>query len=303
VDGSAVVPGAQFTVNGQTGSELAALPIASGDTVTMTWPAFAPGCESLGIGLSVKISQSTSFNENDNQYLRSFSYCGPEGPMCTTPASISIQVPSAALVPCFQLDAHIGPPLALVGPAGAYYASGLAPHDNMLISAFNGGAEPCAAPSCATAPDIPAAAVQCTAQVTTTVPSTSTPTSTSMSAPTTTTPTTAPTTTTGVPAGSGEECADSPSATAAATGASDSASATGGTSSCELPTACAPGLAMDAATGQCLDASAGNVGRKVAIPVTGSRSQPLVLLAGILLVVGVPLTFLSHRPGARRSRA
>ena len=155
VDGSAVVPGAQFAVNGQTGSDLAALPIASGDTVTMTWPAFAPGCESLGVGLSVKISQSTSFNENDNQYLQSFSYCGPEGPTCTTPASISIQVPSAALVPCFQLDAHIGPPLALVGPAGAYYGSGLAPHGNMLISAFNGGAEPCAVPSCATAPTSP----------------------------------------------------------------------------------------------------------------------------------------------------
>ena len=137
-----MVPGAQFTVNGRTGCDLAALPIASGDAVTMIWPAFAPGCESLGIGLSVKISQSTSFNENDNQYLQSFSYCGPEGPTCTTPASISIQVPSAALVPCFQLDADIGPPLALVGPAGVYYGSGLAPHDNMLISAFNGGAEP-----------------------------------------------------------------------------------------------------------------------------------------------------------------
>ena len=75
----------------------------------MTWPAFAPGCESLGIGLSVKISRSTSFIGDDNQYLQSFSYCGPEGPTCTTPASISLQVPSAALVPCFQLDAHIAP--------------------------------------------------------------------------------------------------------------------------------------------------------------------------------------------------
>ena len=279
------------------------LPIASGDTVTMTWPAFAPGCESLGIGLSVKISQSTSFNENDNQYLRSFSYCGPEGPTCATPASISIEVPSAALVPCFQLDAHIGPPLALVGPAGAYYASGLAPHASMLISAFNGGAEPCAVPSCSTSPGIPAAAVQCTAQVTTTVPATSTPTSTPTPTPLATS-TTAPTTTTGVPGGSGEECAVSASATAAATGTSDSASVTAGTSSCELSTACAPGLAMDAAaTGQCLDASAGNVGRQVAIPVTGSRPQPLVLLAGILLGVGAPLTLLFRRPGARRSRA
>ena len=42
VEGSAVVPGAQFTVDGQTGTDLSSLPIASGDTVTMTWPAFAP---------------------------------------------------------------------------------------------------------------------------------------------------------------------------------------------------------------------------------------------------------------------
>ena len=151
-------------------------------------------------------------------------------------------------------------------------------------------------------PDIPAAAVQCTAPVTTMVPSTSTPTP-------------APTPTPHVdihlradhghrvPGGSGEECAESASATATATGASDSASATAGTSSCESSTACAPGLAMDAATGQCLDGSAGNVGRQVAIPVTGSRSPPLVLLAGILLGVGAPLTLLFRRPDARRSRA
>jgi LPXTG-motif cell wall-anchored protein len=57
---------------------------------------------------------------------------------------------------------------------------------------------------------------------------------------------------------------------------------------------------MDAATGQCLAASASNVGRQVAtIPVTGSHSQPLLVIAGILLAVGAPLTLLHRRPGGR----
>lgn len=345
LEGPAVVPGVQFAVSGRTGADLSSLPIVAGDTVTMTWPAFAPGCETLGIGLSVKISHATAFDIDDDQYLQSFAYCGPEGPACASPASISIQVPSASSVPCFQLDAHIGPPLALVGPAGAYYGSGLAPHTDMLISAFNGGTGSCATPPCATAPEIPAAALLCTVRATSsTVPSTTpptTPSTTPSTAPSTAVPVTSTTvaaTTATAAAGAGAGCVEptaaaATSATVAASsnGSSDGSSSGSDGTSCQAP--CGPELEADAAGGECLaapagevsagdstegdatdgdasgsdasasDASAGSVGRQAAIPLTGSRSQPLVLLAGILLVVGAPLALVFRRPGTRRSQA
>jgi len=114
VDGAVVVPGAQFAVNGQMGPDLAAVADRFGRYGDDDLADGRTGGESLGIGLSVEISQSTSFNENDDQYLQSFSSCGPEGPTCTIPASVSMQVLNAAVVPCFQLDAHIGRLLALV---------------------------------------------------------------------------------------------------------------------------------------------------------------------------------------------
>jgi len=292
VEGAAVVPGVQFNVNGQTSSDLRTLNIAPGDTVTMTWPAFAPGCETLGVGFSVKISQDVIFNIDDNQYLQSFTYCGPDGPACTTPGSISIQLPSADLVPCYQLDAHIGAPLAIVGPAGSYYGNTLTPgRPDMLISAQNGGTGSCEVPPCATDAAVPAAAILCTSQVTTTT-----------TAPTPTTPTTEPVCATNplLPASSPDCAQPSPPTTGGvcATNAAVSASSP----ECLPLTSCPPGEQMDAVTGQCLAASASNVGRQVAatIPVTGSHSQPLLVIAGILLAVGAPLTLLCRRPDGRR---
>jgi hypothetical protein len=292
VEGAAVVPGVQFSANGQSSSDLRTLAIAPGDTITMSWDAFAPGCETLGVGFSVKISQDVIFDIADNQYLQSFSYCGPEGPLCATPGSVSIQLPSAELVPCYQLDAHIGPPLAIVGPDGSYYGNAQNPgRPDMLISAQNGGTGSCEVPPCVSNPSIPAAAILCGAQVTTTTtaPPPTVPTTPTTELPCATNPL--------LPASS-PDCAQPSPPTTGSVCATNPAVASS-SPECLPLTSCPPGQQMDAVTGQCLAASASNVGRQATIPVTGPRSQPLLVIAGALLAIGAPLTLLYRRPGGR----
>lgn len=160
VDGPDVLQGLLFTVNGESAEDLRTLNVDQGDTVTMTWDSFTPGCEGLGIGLSTKIAGSTEFDPSINQYGLEFSYCGPEGPECGDgPFQLTLRVPPPEELPCYQIDAHIGPPLAVVGPDGAFYGLGNEP--NMLISAKNGGGAPCDVPVCETNPDLPAQSPLC----------------------------------------------------------------------------------------------------------------------------------------------
>ncbi|MEZ5236117.1 MAG: hypothetical protein R2749_26000 [Acidimicrobiales bacterium] len=65
-------------------------------------------------------------------------------------------------VACYQLDANVGPPLEIVGPAGSFYS--INGQFNTLLSANNGGAGDCTPPPCEApnAPaDMPAAAAAC----------------------------------------------------------------------------------------------------------------------------------------------
>lgn len=160
VDGPDVLQGLLFEVNGQTAEDLRTLTVDQGDVVRMTWDSFTPGCEGLGIGLSTKIAGSTDFDPSINQYGLEFAYCGPEGPACGNgPFELALRVPPPTELPCYQIDAHIGPPLAVVGPDGAFYGLGNEP--NMLISAKNGGEAPCEVPVCETNPDLPAQSPLC----------------------------------------------------------------------------------------------------------------------------------------------
>jgi LPXTG-motif cell wall-anchored protein len=191
-DGAGVLQNVQFSAGGQTASNLQALPIGGGTAVTMTWSGFTPGCEGLGIGLSLKYAQMPTFNPADDQVLHSFVYCGPGDPTapCTAPYTLTLTMPTAAVVPCGQLDAHIGPPLAVVGPSGAFYNLGNS--QNMLISAWNGGTEPCDYEVCATNPSLPAGSVLCTSTPTAPPTSPTTPSSAPPTSPPSSTASTAP---------------------------------------------------------------------------------------------------------------
>lgn len=157
-NGTNVLEGLQFTVNGGApNASLSAFTLAAGDNIVMTWTGFGQGCAGAGISLSVKEAATQVFDPLDNQQLvLPFAYCGPGGASCDG-NTLSLTVPTLTVTCNFQIDAVIGPPLAVVGPNGSYYNS-LTRGDhgkawstaqggtNMLISANNGGIGHCNLP-------------------------------------------------------------------------------------------------------------------------------------------------------------
>ncbi|MPY91550.1 MAG: hypothetical protein GEV08_00385 [Acidimicrobiia bacterium] len=151
-EGPEVVVNERFSVDG--GPEVTDLRrlnlLPPAESVTMRWDGFAPGCEGIGVGLSGKIAGSTIFDPNIDQVGDRTAYCGPEAGMipCTAPFELTLFLgdqPGDPMPPCYQVDASLGPPLAIVGPSGSFYGI-LNGQFNMLISAWNGGREPCGVP-------------------------------------------------------------------------------------------------------------------------------------------------------------
>ncbi|MEY2457184.1 MAG: hypothetical protein QOK06_2278 [Acidimicrobiaceae bacterium] len=159
--GPAILTGTTFTVNGVSAPDLGSFTLSAGDTVTMTWTGFAPGCDTVGISLSAKRADAPFFQPGVNQELiPPFGYCGPGGSACDPATGLSLTVPARRVACNFQLDAVIGPPLSVVGPGGSFYDSSIrGSGSNMLISSNNGGAgvncgvanpQAAVAPSCGT---------------------------------------------------------------------------------------------------------------------------------------------------------
>jgi hypothetical protein len=144
----------------------------AGDRLNMTWTGFAPGCEGIGVGLSRKITPFVYFDVGANQWAQYSAYCGPGGIACAAPYLLSMTLNPTVDVPCYQIDAHLGPQLLDVGPAGTFYSNA---QFNMLISAFNGGTTPCDVAPCPGNPEIPAAAIACESTTSTTTPVTEPP--------------------------------------------------------------------------------------------------------------------------------
>jgi hypothetical protein len=135
--------GVQFRVDTNTPvtdlRDLSTAQINAGSRLYMTWTGFAPGCEGIGVGLSGKISPHPYFDPAANQYAQYIGYCGPQANPCVAPYELSISLNPPVDVPCYQIDAHLGPQLLAVGPAGAFYSNA---QFNLLVSAFNGRTEP-----------------------------------------------------------------------------------------------------------------------------------------------------------------
>ncbi|MBK9179999.1 MAG: hypothetical protein IPM45_10615 [Acidimicrobiales bacterium] len=154
VDGAGVLVGLAFTARGESRASLRELVLGPGDVVTMSWSGFAPGCEGIGVSLSVKKTNTPAFDPADNQQLlRPYDYCGPGGVACSPGSDgryqLRLEVPAREVSCNYQIDAAIGPPLEVVGPAGSYYttgnreANGKPGGPEMLISAYNGGVGDC----------------------------------------------------------------------------------------------------------------------------------------------------------------
>jgi hypothetical protein len=247
--GPGILTGTQYSMNGGAPvGDLSALgQIPANASITMTWSGYAQNCEGIGVSLSRKIAQQVGFSEADNQYLNAWSYCGPQGNPCT--GTLTLDLSQAAPVACYQMDANVGPPLQIVGPGGAFYS--INGKFNTLLSANNGGAEPCAPAPCpvpGSPPDMPASSAACQdLQATTT----------STAAPTTAPASTSPPVTT---SGPGQVA---------------------GTSTSTAP--CGPNQERDAASGQCVAVLAGGA----ALPFTGSRSSEMAGLGAIVLGAGL----------------
>lgn len=276
--GGSTLVGLTFSDGTTTATNLGELPLVAGQSFAMTWTGFAPGCEGVGVGLSSKAALVPTFQESADYWLYEFDYCGPEAgtqPCGPGPYSLSLRVPPAVAAPCYQLDAHVGPPLGQVGPTTDYYGF-LNGQRDLLISAQNGGIEPCGPlPPCVSDPSLPAVAFLCLQQSTTTTPSPSTSTST----PVTTTTTTAPvTTTTGPP----------PVSTSSPAVSITPPSPTVVTSPAQPP--CAAGEVRNATTGACVSTAVGGQ-----LPITGRDSASLASTGALLLFSGLCIGYAYRR--------
>jgi len=242
----------------------------AGDTITMTWESVSSDCDPepgntpSPVSLAMKATPSGFFDQTANQPLVypwavAFVTAGEGGSVTLTlPSLVDSPYPGCS----GQLDAVVGLPLSVVGPGGSFYGSALrGGGPNMLVSAWNGTYELCAAEvTTTTTPEEDS--------TTTTVPVTTT-----SEAPTTTVPVTATT----VP----EQ--DSPTTTAPPATTTTPDVTTTAPPAPTSPAAVTPRVTVRSVEG--------------GMPVTG-RSIPLVVSGGLALItLGVVGYLLSRRMG------
>jgi LPXTG-motif cell wall-anchored protein len=175
-EGGVVVVGEQYTATAVGGAVIGPVSdmrdlgnLSPGTTIDMSWGQFAPGCEGAGISLAVKRADQPTFDPNTNQELidAAYDYCGPQGIACAVGADdrfhLIVVMPSRRLACNYQVDAVVGPPLAVVGPAGSYYSTTARVENDKpggrttLIGANNGGA----GEDCGSAQPVAEAALDC----------------------------------------------------------------------------------------------------------------------------------------------
>lgn len=145
--GAQAVSGVTFSLDHGSGADqLDQLgPLDGAGTLTMSWDGIAPGCEDLTIGLTAhRLNAVSGFDPTIDQPQVASKTCGADtaAGRCGATGSVSIKLGSVLDdVPCVQLDAHVGPPLQVVGPSGGYYA--YEQQIDRLLSAVTIGEEPC----------------------------------------------------------------------------------------------------------------------------------------------------------------
>ena len=174
-EGAGALLGTTFGIGaGSTHDDLAELTLRAGDTLTMRWDRFAPGCldasgqPAIAVTLAAHRMAGERFDPGVDQPLAAWSSCGADAAACGGDGGsnvLRLAVPSAAVGCRFQVDAILGRPLAVVGPGGSFYSAVLRGNGpSMLIGAV--GVD---IPGCATTPTtVPTTA-------TTTVPTTAPP--------------------------------------------------------------------------------------------------------------------------------
>lgn len=170
-EGRGVLEGVSFSNGTRTAASLAGLgSLAPGTSVSMTWSRFAAGCDGVGVSLSIRRSDTPAYDPSTNhEVVGPFAYCGPEGDACTATAGrygpLTVTLPPRTALCDYRLDAALGRPLAVAGPAGSYPdAAGRGHGADLAVDAADGtygGCQP-ADPSAAAVIDCSADAVAVT---------------------------------------------------------------------------------------------------------------------------------------------
>jgi hypothetical protein len=161
-DGADVVTDVRFdNGRGATETDLRRLDVRNGDTLTMSWQDYAPGCRTPGGEPAIVISMAAydagtgTFDPTfDQRLLPGWTSCGPGMAPCRLTGGryqLSLTVPGTEIACNIQTGAIIGLPLAVVGPHGSYYNSLIRgdQRPDMLIAATNFVTVPCPPPSVA----------------------------------------------------------------------------------------------------------------------------------------------------------
>jgi hypothetical protein len=99
--------------------------------VVALWDGWTPGCENVGISMTVKKTEDPFFDLTDDQALvrepngpYQFAWCHASTDPCSAAGvnRLEVVIPPATVTCNFQLDLAIGAPLETVGPRGSYYA-------------------------------------------------------------------------------------------------------------------------------------------------------------------------------------
>jgi LPXTG-motif cell wall-anchored protein len=169
-DGTSALIGVTFdNGRGAETTDLQTLDVRSGDTLTMTWSAFAPACRTeagqpaIAVSMAAYEAGAATFDPSaDQQLLPGWTTCGFGQTACSLTEGryhLSLTIPPADVACTIQADAVIGLPLAVVGPHGSYYNSAVRGDErpNLLIADTHVVTAPCPVPA-TTSPPTPAPA-------------------------------------------------------------------------------------------------------------------------------------------------
>lgn len=143
-------------------SDLAALTVAPGETVTTTWAAFAAGCvgsdgvPAVAVSMAAYDARAYPFDPAvDQTLLDGWSSCGAGAAPCVQENGrfvLRLVLPTTDVSCTVQFGTILGFPLAVVGPHGSYYSRPLRGDDRptMLVGAKNYQISPCPPPATTT---------------------------------------------------------------------------------------------------------------------------------------------------------
>jgi hypothetical protein len=184
-EGAAALQGVRFDDGGPPVGELSQLTLGSGETLTVRWDRFAPGCADasgtplIQVSLAAYATTALTFDPVVDQTLVASTTCGLGGASCAVTEggyALRLTVPPESVGCRFQIDAILGEPLPIVGPSGSYYSAVLrGGGPSLLIGAVSVDIPGCVPAVAPVAPPAAPPTIPPTSPPTTAAPASATP--------------------------------------------------------------------------------------------------------------------------------